>query len=71
MLYIGRREMLRKGLATVYRGKVKTKTIDKPALEGAEESAKAERKGLWSAGEVIDPGAYRRQLRESRQNYPQ
>ena len=62
-------EMVREGLATVYRGKVRTRTIDTPAFEGAEETAKSERKGLWSENQVQDPGAYRRQLRDSRQNY--
>jgi micrococcal nuclease len=62
-------EMVREGLATVYRGKVRTKTIDTPAFEGAEEAAKSERRGLWAENQVQDPGAYRRQLRDSRQNY--
>lgn len=39
-------EMVREGVATVYRGKVKTKTIDMAALDTAESEAKAERKGL-------------------------
>lgn len=62
-------EMVREGFVTVYRGKVRTKTIDTPAFEAAEETAKSERKGLWAENQVQDPAAYRRQLRDSRQNY--
>jgi micrococcal nuclease len=62
-------EMVREGLATVYRGKVRTKTIDTPALEGAEEAAKSQRKGLWSEEQIQDPAAYRRQIRDRRQDY--
>jgi micrococcal nuclease len=62
-------DMVREGVATVYRGKVKKKTIDMAALDTAENEAKVERKGLWADGAVQDPSDYRKKLRDSKQNY--
>lgn len=62
-------EMVREGHAMVFRGKVKTRTIDKAALESAETQARAEKKGIWASGDTEDPSAYRRKLKEASMNY--
>lgn len=58
-------EMVREGHAMVFRGKVKSRTIDKAALEAAETSARAEKKGIWASGDAEDPSLYRRKIKKA------
>ena len=59
-------ELLKEGLATVYKSagaQYDTRSLDE--WERIEDDARMNKKGIWSAGDAMDPAAYKRQQKRS------
>lgn len=60
-------EMLKRGMATVYRSDKKKPTVFDDVMEVLEKNARDEKIGVWGLGsEYEEPRAYRKRMRERR-----